>query len=160
MNSDFKDLLAVFRKHEVKHLIVGGYAVMYYTEPRFTKDIDIFIEPSTENSKRVFAALKEFGAPLSGLTEKDFTDPENFYMMGVPPTRFDVLMKIDGVDFSQCWANRVAVELFGEKVSIISKADLIINKSASGRPQDQIDLQNLKTVPSQLTPSAGTAIKK
>ncbi len=86
MNRDFRELLKTFNEHAVKYLIVGGYAVMKYSEPRFTKDLDIWIEASPENGKSVFQALKTFGSPLEGLTEYDFAQ-DGFYQMGRPPMR-------------------------------------------------------------------------
>jgi hypothetical protein len=71
---DFKELLSLFKKHKVRYLVVGGYAVMRYTEPRFTKDLDVLIAADEDNASSVFDALKEFGAPLQNLTPKDFAD--------------------------------------------------------------------------------------
>jgi hypothetical protein len=96
MNSDFSDLLQAFNEESVEYLVVGGYAVIKYTEPRYTKDIDIWVNASLENAERVMRALVKFGAPLSGLTADDFCDPENFYQIGVAPTRVDIIMGIDG----------------------------------------------------------------
>ena len=68
---DFKELLNTLEKHSVRYLVVGGYAVMKYTEPRFTKDLDLWTSTDEENSKAVFSALKEFGAPLKGFIKAD-----------------------------------------------------------------------------------------
>ena len=73
MNSDFKDLLSGFNVHEVRYLVVGGYAVMNFTEPRYTKDLDLWVEASAENASAVYAALGEFGAPLNDIFPEDFT---------------------------------------------------------------------------------------
>ncbi|SRR5579883_1380906 len=83
-SQDFKELLSAFNEHRVKYLIVGGYAVAVHAQPRATKDLDIFIEPSPDNAKAVFAALAEFGAPLTDLRRRDFTDPNIFFRMGTP----------------------------------------------------------------------------
>lgn len=142
MNADFKELLKTFNEHAVKYLIVGGYAVMKYSEPRFTKDLDIWIEASPENAARVFQALKSFGSPLEGLTENDFAG-EGFYQMGRPPVRVDVLMNISGVEFQAAWKNRVETD-FGEvAVYFIGLQDLIDNKRASGRLQDLADIEKM-----------------
>jgi len=85
MSSDFKELLNTFNEHEVRYLVVGGHAVMFYSEPRYTKDLGLWIEASAENASRVFRALTEFGAPLSGVTESDFAKEGFFYQMGRPP---------------------------------------------------------------------------
>src|ERR1035438_4983942 len=96
MSSDFEELLRIFNGNEVKYLIVGGHAVMLYTEPRYTKDLDVWIEASEENAARVFMALAEFGAPLTGLKPSDFARQGFFYQLGQPPARVDILMSIDG----------------------------------------------------------------
>ena len=85
MNSDFRDLLRIFNAGKVRYLVVGGHAVMKYTEPRYTKDLDLWIEATPKNARAVFKALKEFGAPLANLTEADFSKEGFFYQMGRPP---------------------------------------------------------------------------
>jgi len=141
---DFKELLSLLEKYKVRYLVVGGYAIMKYTEPRFTKDLDIWISTDEENSKVVYAALKEFGAPLKGLSPVDFTQEGYFYQMGNPPLRLDVMMSIPGVTFKTAWANREKVQVEDLVIPFISKADLIKSKEASGRPQDLIDAKELK----------------
>jgi len=141
---DFKELLSLLEKHKVRYLVVGGYAVMKYTEPRFTKDLDLWVSTDAENSKAVYEALREFGAPLKGLVPADFTQEGYFYQMGNPPFRLDVMMAIPGVNFETAWANRERVEMEGMAVSFISKADLIKTKEASGRDQDLLDAKKLK----------------
>lgn len=143
-NPDFKELLSLLEKHKVRYLVVGGYAVMKYTEPRFTKDLDLWISTDKENSKAVYAALKEFGAPLKNLIAADFAQEGYFYQMGNPPFRLDVMMSIPGVTFETAWANREKVHLEGLDIPFISKADLIKSKEASGRPQDLIDAKELR----------------
>src|SRR5271169_1348956 len=113
MSSDFSDLLNLFKRCRVRYLIVGGHAVMKYTEPRFTKDLDIWIEASPKNARAVFKALREFGAPLAALSEDDFAKEGFFYQMGRPPTRIDILMSIAGVKFADAWPNRVKTEFEG-----------------------------------------------
>jgi hypothetical protein len=141
---DFKELLSLLEKHKVRYLVVGGYAIMKYTEPRFTKDLDLWISTDKENSKAVYTTLKEFGAPLKGLSPADFTQEGYFYQMGNPPFRLDVMMSIPGVTFETAWANREKVQLEGLVIPFISKADLIKAKEASGRPQDLIDAKELR----------------
>lgn len=139
VNSDFTDLLNLFNTNQVKYLIIGGYAVVQYAEPRFTKDLDLWISADAANAQSVYQALKEFGAPLSGLTERDFAEEGYFYQMGIPPMRVDILMGIPGIEFDGAWRHRVEVDFDGLVVSFISKQDLIKAKKASGRPQDLID---------------------
>ncbi len=143
-SSDFKELLSLFEKHRIRYLIVGGYAVMKYSEPRFTKDLDVWIATDPENADAVYAALKEFGAPLANLTADDFTHQAYFYQMGRPPLRIDIMMSISGVKFEEAWEKREVVKLDDLKISFISRSDLIRAKEASGRPQDKIDVEKLK----------------
>lgn len=139
VNSDFSDLLRIFNDHNVKYLVIGGYAVVQYAEPRFTKDLDVLISTETANAEAVYRALHEFGAPLTDLTPKDFSEEGFFFQMGAPPVRVDVLMGIPGIRFEQCWNRRVEVDFDGLKVIFISKQDLIASKRAAGRPQDLLD---------------------
>ena len=139
VNSDFSDLLRIFNDHNVKYLVIGGYAVVQYAEPRFTKDLDVLISTDPENAKAVYKALREFGAPLADLTPKDFSEEGFFFQMGVPPVRVDVLMGIPGIQFDECWERRMKVDFEGLGVMFISKQDLIVSKRAAGRPQDLID---------------------
>jgi len=131
-------------KYKVRYLVVGGYAVMRYTEPHFTKDLDLWVSTDADNSNAVYEALREFGAPLKGLAPADFTQEGYFYQMGNPPFRLDVMMSIPGVTFEKAWANREMVQLEGLVVPFISKADLIKAKEVSGRPQDLIDAKELR----------------
>ncbi|MGP0066760.1 MAG: DUF6036 family nucleotidyltransferase [Isosphaeraceae bacterium] len=143
MNSDFRDLLRLFNARKVRYLEVGGYAVMKYTEPRYTKDLDVWVEATPKNAKAVFAALRNFGAPLADLTEADFAKEGFFYQMGRPPARVDILMSLQSVRFADAWSNRVASDFDGVTGHVISRSDLIANKRAVGRPQDLVDLDSL-----------------
>lgn len=143
VNSDFTELLKLFNDNDVKYLIIGGYAVVQYAEPRFTKDLDIWISTDGDNATAVYNALREFGAPLAGLTEADFGDEEYFYQVGVPPVRVDVMMGIPGVRFDEAWARKVEVDFDDLTISFISREDLIVAKRAAGRPQDLIDAELL-----------------
>ena len=143
MTSDFKELLNIFNENDVRYLIVGAYAVMKYTEPRFTKDLDIWVDSSEENAARVFRSLETFGAPLQGLTPEDFST-SGFYQMGRPPIRIDILMEVEGITFADAWLHRVSGDFDGVPVFYIDRANLIKNKVLAGRPQDLIDLTALK----------------
>ena len=139
VNSDFSDLLRLFNANSVRYLVIGGYAVVQYAEPRYTKDLDLWISTDASNAAAVFKALKEFGAPLASLTEADFAEDGYFYQMGMPPVRVDILMGIPGLAFEEAWLNRVEVKFDELVVKFISRQDLIVAKQASGRPQDLID---------------------
>ena len=143
VNSDFSDLLRLFDAERVRYLVIGGYAVIQYAEPRFTADLDLWTSTDLSNAGAVFRALREFGAPLAGLTADDFATEGYFYQMGVPPVRVDVLMGIPGVEFESAWSRRMEVDFDGLPVPFISRRDLIAAKRASGRPQDMADVRSL-----------------
>lgn len=143
-NPDFKELLKIFEKFKIRYLIVGGYAVMKYSEPRFTKDLDLFIATDQDNASGVYSALKEFGAPLKNLSSADFAQKGYFYQLGIPPLRVDIMMSIPGIEFDEVWKNREVVELDDLKIFFISRSDLIRSKEASGRPHDKIDIEQLR----------------
>jgi hypothetical protein len=141
---DFRELLSALNAHSVRYLVVGGYAVMKYSEPRFTKDLDLWISVDPKNARAVYAALRDFGAPLSGLTEKSFSQEGFFYQMGVPPLRVDVMMSLPGMTFEEAWPRRLMLEVADITIPFVSKEDLIRIKRASGRPQDLIDAKRLE----------------
>ncbi|HEX6278515.1 MAG TPA: hypothetical protein VFZ49_00750 [Pyrinomonadaceae bacterium] len=141
MSPDFKEILSIFNDHEVKYLVVGAYAVMKYSEPRYTKDLDIWVEASEENSKRVYSSLRKFGAPVGDLSEADFA-ADGFFQMGRPPVRIDILMSIDGVEFAHAWPNRQVGDFVGIPAHFISPADLITNKSTSAHDHRILSISN------------------
>lgn len=148
MNSDFRDLLKLLEDFQVSFLVIGGYAVIRCTEPRYTKDLDLWIEPTPENADRCYRALAAFGAPLTGLGPLDFTQQGYVYQMGVPPTRVDVLMSLGRLSFTDAYQRRIVIEVDGLWIPILSKDDLIASKLAAGRPQDLIDVDLLRRSPS------------
>jgi hypothetical protein len=126
-------------------LIVGGYAVAAHGRPRATKDLDVWVEASPENAPRVMQALRAFGAPLHGLTERDLETPEVGLQIGVPPQRIDVLTRVSGISFEDAWPNRVAVAVAPDlRLPFVGLADLLRNKRAAGRPQDVADVAALE----------------
>jgi hypothetical protein len=144
INSEFSELLSLLGQHRVRYVIVGGWAVVHHSEPRYTKDIDIFVEASEANCRRLKRALEQFAGPLPELTIEDLMDRQRVIMMGRPPTRVDLLKSIDGVRFETAWKNRIRVQAGPVRANFISRQDLIRNKRASGRPQDLLDLEGLK----------------
>ena len=146
VNSDFTELLKLFNDNNVRYLVIGGYALIQYAEPRYTKDLDLWISTDANNAAAIYNALKTFGAPLTDLTEDDFSEEGYFYQLGVPPVRVDILMGIPGGDFAQSWRNRNEIDFGGLVVPFISKDDLIKSKKASGRPQDLIDADLLSQI--------------
>lgn len=142
---DLRQLLLAFNAHGVEYLVVGGWAVGFYSEPRSTKDIDLFIKSGIKNSEAVFRALAEFGAPVAGLTPVDFRDdPSSVFQLGFSPARADILQSIDGVDFDSAWKDRVQFTLDGVEVNVISAVHLIENKLKSGTLQDLADVEAVR----------------
>jgi len=139
VNSDFSDLLRLFDANGVRYLVVGGYAVVQYAEPRFTKDLDLWVSTDVANAKAVFAALRAFGAPLAGLSASDFAEEGYVFQLGVPPVRVDIMMGIAGVTFDDAWQRRVVVLFDTLPVVFIDRSDLIASKRAAGRVQDLLD---------------------
>jgi len=144
ISSDYKDLLRNLNAAGVRYLIVGGYAVMIYTEPSFTKDLDLWVDPSERNAQALFRALAQFGAPLQGIRPADFTESEVFYQMGVDPVRIDVLTSLPGLDFASAWKRRLVVDFDGEPAAVISREDLIDSKKVTGRARDRKHTRSLR----------------
>ena len=142
-NPDFKDLFAALSGQSAEFIVVGAHAVMLHTEPRYTKDLDVWVRPSPENAVRVRRALEAFGAPLADLTDADLATPGVVFQIGVAPNRIDIITKIDGVEFEGAWQRRLPSTYAGVPISMLSLDDLITNKRASGRPQDLLDLDKL-----------------
>lgn len=144
LNQDFKEFIQSLNDNRVRYLVVGGYAVALHGHPRYTKDIDIWIELSPENASNVINALEQFGFTSMGLRETDFLTPGQVIQLGQPPNRIDLLCSVSGVDFAACHESRVTVEIDGVPVDFIGLEDLRRNKAASGRYQDLADLENLE----------------
>ena len=147
MYKDYKDLLSAFHAHGVRYLIVGGYAVIFHAQPRFTRDIDLFIKADPANAQATYAALAAFGAPLDGVRPEEFADPGNFFRFGSDPHGFDILPDIPGVDFEAAWGRRVEGVIdpaSSLKAYFISAPDLIASKLAAGRPQDLADAEAIQ----------------
>ena len=144
MNSDFRDLLQSLAKHEVRYLIVGGYAAMHYSQPRFTKDLDIWLEPSVDNAARLIRAFSEFGLPLIDVTREDFEREGLQYMIGRAPVLFDFLTSLPGLEFKSCWDSKTTDHDEGFDIFILSKEALIVAKTQAGRIQDLADLDEIR----------------
>ena len=144
MNRDYADLFRIFSVHRVRYLLVGAYAVIFYAEPRYTKDLDLWVEPTRENAERVWKALAEFGAPLEGVTLEDFSNPELIYQIGVEPNRIDIMMAVPGLDFEGAWKRRVTSSYGGEEIFVLDLEDLIQAKKTTNRESDRLDLKLLE----------------
>lgn len=146
LNKDFEKLLQLLNSVHAKYLVVGAYAVIFYTEPRYTKDIDLWVEPAPENAEKIYKALKKFGAPLHGLTIDDLTNPDMVFQIGVEPNRIDILMGIGKMTFEHAWKNRRSSTYGKEKVNIIDLDDLVSAKKFAGRTKDKLDMEALLAV--------------
>jgi hypothetical protein len=144
LNSDFRDLLATFNAHSVEYLVVGAHALAVHGHVRATKDLDVWVRPSSQNAPNTLQALASFGAPLHDLSEADMSQPGLIFQIGVPPVRIDIITSIDGVEFAEAWADRIEANLDGLHVPVLSRHHLIANKKASGRLQDLADVERLE----------------
>lgn len=140
---DFEELLMLLNKNKVKYCIVGAYAVAFYAEPRYTKDLDILIEPTLVNGKKIVKALSEFGFQELGLTPQDFAQAGKIIQLGYEPVRVDIITSIAGCSFPEVWAGK-QIGNYGEaKAFFIGYEELIKNKQITNRKQDQVDLDIL-----------------
>lgn len=146
LNEDFLDLLRALLDAHVEFVVVGAHALAAHGLPRATGDLDVLVEPTPENARRVVAALTTFGAPLAshGVSEQDFATEGNVYQIGLPPRRIDVLTSISGVSFEQARGSRIVVELAGLRVPVLGRDALVANKRAAGRPKDLLDAETLE----------------
>ncbi|MBU2573355.1 MAG: nucleotidyltransferase [Elusimicrobia bacterium] len=143
LNQDYKEILKVLNECRVRYLIIGAYATIYYTEPRYTKDLDIWIERDFENITNLYKALKKFGAPLRNISEEDFMDKGTIYQIGVEPVRIDIVSDLAGINFKQAWKAKTKAKYDDVPVSLIGLNDLIKSKEKAGRKQDEIDIEKL-----------------
>lgn len=143
---DFKEFVQLLTKHKAEYIIVGGYAVGIHGYPRFTGDLDIWLNPVEDNAIKVLKAVNEFGFSSYGLKKEDFTKRGNVIQLGYPPIRIDLLTELDGVAFDDCYKNIELIELNDVILKVISYDDLVKNKKATGRYKDLDDLENLKKV--------------
>jgi predicted nucleotidyltransferase len=143
--SDWRDLLSGLVTGKVEFLVIGGYAVMKYSEPYNTKDLDLWTNPTPENAARLYRALAEFGAPLTGVTPEYFTVPGNFFQMGISRWRVDILTSTAaGLAFETAWSRRGEMIVAGVTVPVISREDLIVTKRAAGRKRDLAAVEDLE----------------
>jgi len=143
INSNFKDLLRSFSGDGVRYLIVGGYAVMVHTEPRYTKELDVWIDPTESNAETMFAGLEKFGAPTADAVPRDSTEPDVFFQIGVEPVRIDIKTSVPWLSFEAAWNNRVIVDFGGESAPVRCREDVLKSKMAAGRRRDRRDVKKL-----------------
>ena len=144
INKDFEELFELLNKNSVFYIIVGGYAFAIHVEPRFTKDLDIFVKRDAENAQKIIKTLHDFGFGSLELSDEDFLDPDQVIQIGNPPFRVDFLTSISGVTFEEVWNNRIIGNYGSQKVNFIGKEELRKNKRAAGRKSDLEDLDRLE----------------
>jgi hypothetical protein len=140
---DFRDFLRLFLDHEVRFMVIGGYAVVHHSRPRFTGDLDLWVESSPDNAERVIKSLRDFGLRGDDVVPELVSEPGQIIRFGFEPMRLEIFTRIPGVDFGECYPRRVSARIAGMDVPFISLEDLKINKRASGRTKDLQDLEEL-----------------
>ena len=144
MDKDFSDLLSLFDRYEVRYLVVGGFAVMYYSQPRGTKDIDFYVDNERLNMEAAYRALAEYGAPLASYSVDDLQDPASVFQIGQPPLRIDIIKELAGVTFAEAWNSRKEALEDGVRVLYIGRDLLLRNKAHVGRLQDLADIEAME----------------
>ena len=144
LSKDLREFIALLNSTGVRYLLVGGHAVAFHGYPRFTVDMDLFVERSEANAALLEQALRTFGFSGLGIKAADFLEPGIVVQLGRPPNRIDLLTSIDGVNFDQAWAGKDVAKLDDVPVPVIGKAELILNKRATARTQDLADLEKIE----------------
>lgn len=144
LSKDFKEFIELLNVHSVRYLVVGGYAVAFHGYPRYTKDLDVWIELSPENADNIIKALETFGFGSLGLKTEDFLEDDQIIQLGYPPNRIDILTTLKEIKFEDCYKERIEIEIQGVKINFIDLENLKQNKRATGRPQDLADAENLE----------------
>lgn len=143
VEKNFEEFIKLLNYHKVKYLVVGAFALIYYTLPRNTGDIDFFIETSSENAKRILKVLNDFGFESLDLKEEDFTKPDSIIQLGFIPNRINIITEISGITFDEAYKNKVSGKLETEDVYFISSQDLLKNKKAANRTKDLSSIELL-----------------
>jgi hypothetical protein len=144
LGKDFRDLLELLNRHQVRYLAVGGFAVAVHGRPRYTKDLDLWVEVSADNARRIVAALEDFGFASFGLRVDDFLDPDAVIQLGYEPNRVDFLTALTGVAFAEAYPMRTSTKIGDLEIPVIDRASLVANKRAVGRPHDLEDSEGLE----------------
>jgi hypothetical protein len=144
LERDRREFIALLNARDVRYVIVGAFALAHHGRPRYTGDIDFFVEPSPENAEKLNRVLQQFGFANIGVEQEDFTVEDQVVQLGVDPERMDLMTSISGVTFEEAWNTREYGSLDGLQVPYISKELLKRNKAAVGRKQDLADLDHLQ----------------
>ena len=137
---EWVEFLSVLRRRGVRYLIVGGHALAAHGRPRFTEDLDVLIDPTAANARKVGAAIADFGFDEIGRDWRWFSRPYRITMLGRVPYRIDLLTSISGVSFRAAWRGRSAIETEVGAIPVLGLNELRINKAAAGRTKDLLDL--------------------
>lgn len=140
---DYEDLFRTLNAYKIKFLVVGAHAVAFHAQPRFTKDLDVWVPTELNDSQRVYDALKAYGAPLRDLPQESFAEPGLILQIGVAPVRVDIMTLVPGVTAQEAWRHRVKSRYGRASIHVLGRSELIKAKQTSGRPQDKLDLAKL-----------------
>jgi len=160
LEKDFVDFVQLLNQHDVAYMVVGGYALAFHGEPRTTGDMDIWIDCTKANAKKLVRVIQDFGMGALGLTEKDFLEPGIITQIGYPPLRIDILTEIDGVQFKNAIQNRKRFKHGSLDISFIGREDFIKNKEAAGRKKDLQDVKRLLPKKEDENVSASKSIRR
>ena len=144
LSRDFREFIELLNENSVRYLVVGGYAVAFHGHPRYTKDLDVWVELSPDNADKIIAALKKFGFGSLGLKPADFLERDQIVQLGYPPNRIDILTTLEALKFEDCYQTKVEAEIQGLHIDFIDIENLKKNKRATGRLQDLADAENLE----------------
>ncbi len=140
---DYEEFLELLNKHDIRYCIIGAFALAFHARPRYTKDMDILVEATNDNAKRLLAALREFGFGSLNLSVEDFSSKGNIIQLGCEPVRIDIITSIKGLEFADIWDSRIQGPYGKQTVNFIDRQNLIRSKKLSNRAQDKADLDLL-----------------
>ena len=151
LEKDFSDFVQLLNNHKVDYMVVGGYALAFHGEPRTTGDMDIWIDCTKANAKKMVTVMNDFGMASLGFIDKDFSEPGIINQIGQPPLRIDILNEIDGVRFSDAVMSKQFFKSGKLQIPFIGRDDFIRNKKATGRKKDLKDVKKLQPKPIRKT---------
>jgi hypothetical protein len=144
LDPDFEDFIKLLNLHQVDYMIIGGYAMAFHGKPRYTGDLDIWIDISEMNAQKMLLVIRDFGFSSLGFEKEDFLRENLINQLGYPPLRIDILTSIDGISFKNAYPQKKVIMIDDFTANYIGLIDLIQNKNASGRQQDLVDVQTLE----------------
>lgn len=160
LEPDFRDFVELLNRHTVEYMVVGGYALAFHGEPRFTGDMDIWIDCTETNAEKMVSVMKDFGAASLGFTKEDFLDEGIIKQIGQPPLRIDILGEIDGVSYSNAIKDKQYFRSQHLTIPFIGVKDFIKNKEAVGRKKDLEDVKKVRKAQPKLIAKNKNAVKK